>query len=357
MGWSLRPQAGGGGGAASGYVCASRAGCWDGWYASDNGNVTCKRCPSGSVREYGRNPETGSYGDVCVSCPAGKTLSSIPVSFAATDSSTPSTVVPATNIRNLSTISSSSSDVYSSSTGYLQVVFTSDSSVTRPGFEAHWNVSSPVGATVSCTCNEAMPATCAEMSSLEDSTSGTFSLSDYANNARCEWLITADGGEAVINLTFASFETERCCDYVVINRCQSSSCADPEQIARLSGDGLCPPGWNLDPDSAGTCISPCPYGSQNFSVDGVFACYNCSTQNGYGGRRPYPSQSNSGAEPTCQTCPGTNMIAWDGSCYSCPEGAYASTEGGYGGYGGYGYDGYDDGTDGPMCAYPFACIR
>ena len=29
----------------------------------------------------------------------------------------------------------------------------------------------------------------------------------------------------------------------------------------------------------------------------------------------------------------------------------------YGGYGGYGYDGYDDGTDGPMCAYPFACIR
>ena len=182
--------------------------------------MTCKRCPSGSVRDYGRNPETGSYGDVCVSCPAGKTLSSIPVSFAATDSSTPSTVVPATNIRNLSTISSSSSDVYSSSTGYLQVVFTSDYVITRPGFVAHWNVSSPVGATVSCTCNEAMPATCAEMSSLEDSTSGTFSLPSYANNARCEWLITADGGDAVINLTFTSFVTESGYDYVVINRCQ-----------------------------------------------------------------------------------------------------------------------------------------
>ena len=97
--------------------------------------------------------------------------------FAATDSSTPSTVVPVTNIRNL--ITSASSDVYySSSTGYLQVVFTSDVRVTRSGFVAHWNVSIPVGAHISCTCNEAMPATCEEMSSLEDSSSGTFSLSD-----------------------------------------------------------------------------------------------------------------------------------------------------------------------------------
>ena len=124
--------------------------------------------------------------------------------------------------------------------------------------------------------------------------------------------------------TFASFETERHYDYVVINRCQSSSCADPEQIAtRLSGDHSfgCPPGWNLD--GTGTCTSPCPYDSRRISVDGVFACYICPKQNDPApSRRPYPSQSNSGAEPTCQTCPGTNMFAWGGSCYSCPAGTW-----------------------------------
>jgi len=122
---------------------------------------------------------------------------------------------------------------YSSSTGYLHVVFTSDYTVTRSGFVAYWNVSSPVGANVSCSCNEAMPATCAQMSSLNSS--GTITLSDYANNARCEWLITADSSESVINLTFVSFDTEVNFDFVTINQCQSPSCVDPEQIARLSG--------------------------------------------------------------------------------------------------------------------------
>ena len=162
----------------------------------------CRVCPMGFEHTW-----VSGFRDICVnhtSCPTGSHfMTNTPVPVAATSSSTPQTVVPATNIRNLST--SASSDVYSSSTGYLQVVFRSGSSTTRSGFVAHWNVSSPVGATVSCTCNEAMPATCAEMSSLEDSTSGTFSLSDYANNARCEWLITADGGEAVINLLHLCF--------------------------------------------------------------------------------------------------------------------------------------------------------
>jgi len=120
---------------------------------------------------------------------------------------------------------------YSSSTGYLQVVFVSyyhKSSVTGSGFVAHWNVSSPVGATVSCTCNQVMPVTCAEMSSLQNSSSGTISLSDYANtdNARCEWLITAGVGDAVINLTFASMDRDNGAT-LTINQHQSlPSCVD-----------------------------------------------------------------------------------------------------------------------------------
>jgi hypothetical protein len=124
---------------------------------------------------------------------------------------------------------------YSSSTGYLQVVFVSYYQHTGSGFVGHWNVSSPVGATVSCTCNQVMPVTCAEMSSLQNSSSGSISLSDYANDAHCEWLITAGGGDAVINLTFASIDLESCCDHVTINQrrvpppgdvtCKQVSCA------------------------------------------------------------------------------------------------------------------------------------
>ena len=65
---------------------------------------------------------------------------------------------------------------------------------------------------------------------------GTFSgaisdgTSNYADHANCNWLIASSG---LISLSFSSFNTEACCDFVTINRCTSSSSCE-EQVSRLS---------------------------------------------------------------------------------------------------------------------------
>jgi hypothetical protein len=165
----------------------------------------------------------------------------------------------------------SQSPIFTSSTGYMQVRLTSDSSVVSSGFVASWfvpctdcptNSSSPAGSTAltSCTCNAGFPGpnggpctacvagkyqsvtaatvTCSGGCLCQPSSgtsSGTISdgPSEYENNADCKWLIASSG---LISLSFSSFNTESGYDFVTINYCtSSSSCVEDEEVARLSG--------------------------------------------------------------------------------------------------------------------------
>ena len=135
---------------------------------------------------------------------------------------------------------------------------------------------------MSCTCNEAMSATCAEVQSSDTEfgtiSDGNFTVLRYSDNAHCEWLITADS-ESEISLTFTYFDTESCCDHVTVNECQSPSCSASEQIARLSGSiqPQCPSGLFYD-SGAAVCVDFCPLGSLEFNVDGALGCYSCPNQ-------------------------------------------------------------------------------
>jgi hypothetical protein len=114
----------------------------------------------------------------------------------------------------------SSSNVYTSSTGYLEVLFTSHSG-------------SAVTCSGSCGCNS---------SSGQSSGTLTDGSGNYSNNEDCTWLISSPNE---IHLSFTSFNTEPGHDNVTIRRCTESSCSGcteescsgsaTEQIARLSG--------------------------------------------------------------------------------------------------------------------------
>ena len=100
--------------------------------------------------------------------------------------------------------------------------------------------SSPCQASTSDTNSGTPAVTCSGScgccsSSGQSSGTITDGSGDYSNGEDCRWLISSPNE---IRLSFASFNTESCCDYVTINRCSSSSCSSPEQIARLSGTSV-----------------------------------------------------------------------------------------------------------------------
>ena len=183
-----------------------------------------------------------------------------------------------------------SAQKYVSSTGWLQVRFQSDGSVTRSGFEARWNVKGQQGdvfepetctvvftgapvkqdirlvltatafdtegernqvieavattsnlgsafataasATVACSGSCPCPSSSAQSSGSFSEGSG-----DYDNDEDCRWLISSTA-DTEIELSFSSFNTESGYDYVTINRCSSASCSSPEQLVKLSGDSV-----------------------------------------------------------------------------------------------------------------------
>ena len=59
--------------------------------------------------------------------------------------------------------------------------------------------------------------------------------SNYLDNANCTWLIAS---AAEITLSFTSFETEGGYDFVIINRCSTSSCTTPVMLAELHGSSV-----------------------------------------------------------------------------------------------------------------------
>ena len=88
--------------------------------------------------------------------------------------------------------------------------------------------------TISVTCGGTCGADCSPSSG---SISGTFSdgsgNSTYGFNEDCWWLISAPDN---ISVSFSSFDTESCCDYVSIYRCDTATCDDSsERILREAG--------------------------------------------------------------------------------------------------------------------------
>ena len=88
---------------------------------------------------------------------------------------------------------------------------------------------------VSVTCGGTCGAGCSPSSG---GTSGTFSdgsgNSNYGNKEDCWWLISAPGG--AISVSFSSFNTQSCCDYVSIYRCDTATCdGSSERILREAG--------------------------------------------------------------------------------------------------------------------------
>ncbi len=68
--------------------------------------------------------------------------------------------------------------------------------------------------------------------------SGSFTdgsgVSNYPNNANCQWMIIKHAGIS-ITITFTQFSTELGFDFVRVFSCSSSSCASPSELASLHG--------------------------------------------------------------------------------------------------------------------------
>jgi len=132
---------------------------------------------------------------------------------------------------------SASSRTFVSSTGYLQVLFTSDGSTEKEGFAADWRIY-PDQPTVTCTGGCACsPADASGAVVASGITMGVISDGDgsYGSNLKCEWVIGRGG--AHVSLVFSAFQTASYWDSATIYRCQTPACDPPErQLARLSGD-------------------------------------------------------------------------------------------------------------------------
>ncbi len=180
------------------------------------------------------------------------------------------------------------------------------------------NSNTPAGsaALANCTCNAGWtaPATTAMTCSggcLCQPSTGTFSgeISDGTSNnasyANCYWLIASSG---LISLSFSSFSTESCCDFVTINRCNSSSSC-VEQASRLSGSSVSL--GNIYTSSTG-------YMQVMFTSDGSVASSGFVVS--------WSSRSNSS---TCIVCVAGRYKASTGSaaCTACGAGTYSTAVG------------------------------
>ncbi|KAM9466666.1 CUB and zona pellucida-like domain-containing protein 1 [Clarias gariepinus] len=145
----------------------------------------------------------------------------------------------------LGSVNANQSASFNSSRAYLTVVFTTDGSVTRPGFQAEWTFkSAPMckgrcGSSNSrCSCDSSCelygrcchdyyeycsPETSAPVPACGGSlqVSGFFSSpyypSYYHDNAYCVWQLSARAGQTVF-LSFQDLDLDRCClcDYVSV---------------------------------------------------------------------------------------------------------------------------------------------
>nr|XP_026694936.1 CUB and sushi domain-containing protein 1 isoform X2 [Ciona intestinalis] len=114
-----------------------------------------------------------------------------------------------------------SNRIYTSIGNTLTLRFTSDRSVTRPGFNATFVEYMPVVTTAS-SCGFNAVATSTNQPIISPNYPN-----NYPNNADCTWTITASDGMRV-QLNLIRFSTERSYDYLTIS-------SDGRQLARISG--------------------------------------------------------------------------------------------------------------------------
>nr|XP_026694940.1 CUB and sushi domain-containing protein 1 isoform X6 [Ciona intestinalis] len=125
-----------------------------------------------------------------------------------------------------------SNRIYTSIGNTLTLRFTSDRSVTRPGFNATFVEVYPTTTTTETTMPESTTrASSCGFNAVATSTSQLITSPNYPriypNNADCTWTITASDGMRV-QLNLISFLTERNWDYLTIS-------SDGTQLARMSG--------------------------------------------------------------------------------------------------------------------------
>ncbi len=153
---------------------------------------------------------------------------------------------------------------FTTNTGIMRLVFTSDSSVNYEGFTASWSsvcicrlCSSLI--VVCCLlilnivyqllCNDSFswcvqwqisyPCTgCGSACGLRNTASGTLSdgsgLSTYASNSRCEWII-APPGALQVTIDFSDFKTQTRNDFVHVWQCTTPACLGSTLLAELFG--------------------------------------------------------------------------------------------------------------------------
>ena len=147
----------------------------------------------------------------------------------------------------------SSAQVFTSTTGFVKVVFMSDSSVNAEGFTASWNL---VRTHVCLFCFSARTHThtnasyasccqqekylckgCGSACGLQTAWNGTLTdgsgTSDYSNNANCVWMIAPNSDQ--ITIRFTDFSTQNTTDILRVYQCPDLSCQTSQQLVALSG--------------------------------------------------------------------------------------------------------------------------
>lgn len=246
---------------------------------------------------------------------------------------------------------------YVSTTGYLQVVFTSDSTVTGHGFVATWEIDNkPIFGRPSARC-----AVCPNNTVSPDGSTSIF-------NCTCKpgFLGVGDGEECAAcpagkyQNKFGSTVCEECgtgshstpgssvclCDAghrpvgdFSCVPCQagtylSQECAQTPVSATNCTCTVCKPGYYADTTMATVCTS-CPPGTYQ-NASSASACQQCATNTS----SPAASTSNaaclcgegfftSGSSSVCIACgPGTvSTVLGSVSCLTCQEGTYSSEDG------------------------------
>jgi hypothetical protein len=143
---------------------------------------------------------------------------------------------------------------HSSSTGIMEVQFTSDGSTNSDGFAARWELRAV--APMSCS----KPCDCREFVLPQGIFSDGSGDAKYSNDADCLWKILSPSSLPV-HLTFTRFQTELEFDYVEIYGCNVPSCAAKTLLASLSGS----------PDLNNTYVAPTGMMLINFKSDSSIA--------------------------------------------------------------------------------------
>ena len=190
--------------------------------------VVINECESLGDPEYNSQPVYGSGG---VWDGSGSGSGSGPGNFSGSDAPGSSLgLLTCEGARKLATLSGtvSSGDAFTSTTGLMEVVFTSDASIVRQGFEAKWESqeSEPIACTDPCVCT-----TFERQEGVFSDGSGD---SNYLNDADCAWKIISPFSTPV-HLFFQEFETELNYDFVTIFACSDPACDEKTRLARLSG--------------------------------------------------------------------------------------------------------------------------